>query len=600
MLSTWGIEFARRAFFVVAPIAKPTKTSPIQRSDEVAMTRRIPTTVAGPDKTRNRIATTTDGSATTRPLTESPRAYDAGDTFDATNMSWKRNHCLLKYTLCDAKSPVKEKVRTIAPMSDCTAAAWSANTKMKITGRNENRLITTRSIGSRRSGRASNSPMYSASRIFAFNRSPHDLDEGLLEARGLEGHLALLAQTPFDDGQDFFVRSRDENLPLPAVACGRLDDDAHPDARVSLRLVDGPEERGASLVHDQQMVREHLGLVQVVGRQEDRRAALRHVAKHRPHGPPTEGIEPDRRLVEEEHLGVGDHRHRDDHALPESAGQLCVELVAVFPQAEVVHHLARPLSGVLAGAASDQAHVVDVVVRREEHLRPGLLRHDGDVRADRLRVREHVVAQHRRAADGRFELRREDPEERRLARAVAPEEAEDLALVDREGDVLEGFRASGVRLPQAVDRDDRHDARRTRGCYLRLLRAAARQLPLPGKQRLLSGRSGGEAKGQASWGEAPFARLRHDIGRYAPASGGESGSTQGIPAATLGDDLRHGRAPLHRGRVVLSRVAPTARPGAACGGPCRVRRPHPHPIHPPRARAERERRDDGRNLGHGA
>src|SRR6266545_6925385 len=166
MLSTWGIEFARRAFFVVAPIAKPTKTSPIQRSDEVAMTRRIPTTVAGPDKTRNRIATTTDGSATTRPLTESPRAYDAGDTFDATNMSWKRNHCLLKYTLWDANSPVKEKVRMIAPTRDWVAApAAVAKTKMKITGRKENRLMTTKSIGSRRSGRASNSPMYSASRI---------------------------------------------------------------------------------------------------------------------------------------------------------------------------------------------------------------------------------------------------------------------------------------------------------------------------------------------------------------------------------------------------------------------------------------------------
>src|SRR6266540_1709608 len=176
-------------------------------------------------------------------------------------MSWKRNHCLLKYTLCDAKSPVKEKVRTIAPMSDCTADAWSAKTKMKMTGRKEKRLITTRSIGSRRSGRASNSPMYNASRIFALNRSPHDLDERLLEARRLERHLALLTEPALDDRQDLFVRSRDEDLPLGPIARRRLHDDAHPDARVSLRLVHGPEERGPSLVHDQQMVREHLGLV---------------------------------------------------------------------------------------------------------------------------------------------------------------------------------------------------------------------------------------------------------------------------------------------------------------------------------------------------
>src|SRR6266545_2310112 len=229
MLSTWGIEFARRAFFVVAPIAKPTKTSPIHRMAEVAMTRTIPAGLPRPDKIRKMSETTTDGRATTSPLTESPSAYDAGDTFDATNMSWKRNHCLLKYTLWDANSPVKEKVRMIAPTRDWVAApAAVAKTKMKITGRKENRLMTTKSIGSRRSGRASNSPMYSASRIFALNRSPHDLDESLFEARRLERHLALLAQSALDDGQDLFVRSGFEDLPLGSVARGRLDDDAHP------------------------------------------------------------------------------------------------------------------------------------------------------------------------------------------------------------------------------------------------------------------------------------------------------------------------------------------------------------------------------------
>src|SRR6267378_5718492 len=105
-------------------------------------------------------------------------------------MSWKRNHCLLKYTLCEAKRPVKENVRTIAPTSDCMADFVSANTKMKITGKNEKRLITTRSIGSRRRGRASNNPMYSASRILDFNRSPHDLDERFFQTGRFEGHLA--------------------------------------------------------------------------------------------------------------------------------------------------------------------------------------------------------------------------------------------------------------------------------------------------------------------------------------------------------------------------------------------------------------------------
>src|SRR5438093_700332 len=212
MLRTCGIEFARRAFFVVAPIANPTKTRPIQRRKAVARRRTTPAALDAPESKRKTEATTTPGSATTRPLNERPSAYDAGETFEATNMSWKRNHCLLKYTLCEAKRPVKENVNTIAPMRDCLADAWSAKTKMKITGRNENRLITTRSIGSRKSGKASNNPMYIASRILDFNRSPHDFDERILEARRFERHLALLPQAPLDDGQDLLGRLGLEDL----------------------------------------------------------------------------------------------------------------------------------------------------------------------------------------------------------------------------------------------------------------------------------------------------------------------------------------------------------------------------------------------------
>src|SRR5438093_2242923 len=171
-------------------------------------------------------------------------------------MSWKRNHCLLKYTLCEANKPVNENVNTMAPTRDCMADFWSANTKMKITGKNEKRLITTRSIGSRRSGRASKSPMYRASRILDFNRSPHDFDERVFEAGRFERDLALLAQAALDDREDLFRRSRFEDLRNGrSVARGGLDDDAHPQARVALCFLHGPEEGGASLVHDEQVVR---------------------------------------------------------------------------------------------------------------------------------------------------------------------------------------------------------------------------------------------------------------------------------------------------------------------------------------------------------
>src|SRR2546427_13130068 len=110
----------------------------------------------------------------------------------------------------------------MAPTRDCIADRWSANTKMKMTGKNEKRLITTRSIGSRRRGRASKSPMDRASRILDLNRSPHDLDEHVFEAGRFEREIALLAPAPLDNREALFRRSRFEDLRRArSVARGR-------------------------------------------------------------------------------------------------------------------------------------------------------------------------------------------------------------------------------------------------------------------------------------------------------------------------------------------------------------------------------------------
>src|SRR5207249_4703454 len=121
----------------------------------------------------------------------------------------------------------------------------------------------------------------------------------------------------------------------------------------------------------------------------------------------------------------------------------------MLPEAQVVHHFAGPFAGVRSRPAADQAEVEDVIVGREHHLRSGFLRDDRDVRTDCLRVLEHVVAQDERATRGRLELGREDPQEGRLARAVAAEQTEDLAPFNREGDALEGLRPAAIAAAEA-------------------------------------------------------------------------------------------------------------------------------------------------------
>src|SRR5437879_78927 len=115
-------------------------------------------------------------------------------------------------------------------MRDCTAEAWSAKTKMKITGRNENRLMTTSSIGSRNRGKASKSPMYSASRILAFNRVLHNPDDGVFQACPFEGHITPLPQASLDDREDLPGRPRFKDLGRARPVPGRaLDDHPPPD-----------------------------------------------------------------------------------------------------------------------------------------------------------------------------------------------------------------------------------------------------------------------------------------------------------------------------------------------------------------------------------
>src|SRR3989475_8227248 len=208
----------------------------------------------------------------------------------------------------------------MAPTRDCMADLWSANTKMKITGKNEKRLITTRSIGSGRRGRASKSPMYRASRILDFNRPPHDFDDRVFEAGRFERDLALLAQAPLDDREDFFGGGGFEPLRRSrSVSRRRLDDDAHAYPRVSLRLLHGPEECRASLVHDEQVVREDFRFVEVMRGQGNRGALPGEFPQHVPDRTPAERIQPDRGLVQEQDLRVRDHGHGDDETLTKTA-----------------------------------------------------------------------------------------------------------------------------------------------------------------------------------------------------------------------------------------------------------------------------------------
>jgi hypothetical protein len=72
-------------------------------------------------------------------------------------------------------------------------------------------------------------------------------------------------------------------------------------------------------IDDGDAVAEHLGLVHVVGREQDRAAVLAEAAQQVPQLPPRLRVEPGRRLVEEQEVGFAGQRAGEREALLLSA-----------------------------------------------------------------------------------------------------------------------------------------------------------------------------------------------------------------------------------------------------------------------------------------
>src|SRR5579863_3622036 len=106
-----------------------------------------------------------------------------------------------------------------------------------------------------------------------------------------------------------------------------------------------PELRGRALgedlaaLDDRHSVGELLGLVEIVRREEHGLAEFLQRADRVPGGAPRGGVEPGRRLVEEDQLGVADQRQGQVEAAPLAAGQAARALVALVAQANELDDL---------------------------------------------------------------------------------------------------------------------------------------------------------------------------------------------------------------------------------------------------------------------
>jgi len=168
-------------------------------------------------------------------------------------------------------------------------------------------------------------------------------------------------------------------------------------------------------------------------------------------------------------------RLRHQHAALHAAGELAHVGLGLVGEAELGQQLVDP--GVVAAHAEVAALDAQRLAHAEEGVEHQLLRHDAQLSPRRGVVGDDIVAEHRDAAAAGARKAREDGDERRLARAVGPEQAEELALADVEAHLVQrAQRALGTAkgLGDVVEADGDGGIHEARNC-----RKHGARLPMP-------------------------------------------------------------------------------------------------------------------------
>ena len=180
-----------------------------------------------------------------------------------------------------------------------------------------------------------------------------------------------------------------------------------------------------------------LGFVQIVGRDQHGDAGLGEIVNQAPELPPRQGIDAAGRLVEEENRRLVKDGAAECQPLAPPAGQVACQ--RRFPAAQPRHleHELAPRLDAAAGQPVDAAPEADVLIDGQQLVEREALRHVADTLFHRFRLAADVDAVDERRARRWAQQPAEHADGRRLAGAIAAEEAEDLAALDRERQVVD-------------------------------------------------------------------------------------------------------------------------------------------------------------------
>ena len=208
------------------------------------------------------------------------------------------------------------------------------------------------------------------------------------------------------------------------------------------------------MVDHRDPVRQPVGLVEVLRRQQDGGALRDQVAHRVPHLVATARVEPAGRLVQEQHPWREDHARRQVQPAPHSPAVLLDALVGGVHQVELLEQLDGARLGPLGAEVEQPAEHLQVLPAGEDLVDRGVLAGETDApphlewSADDVEPADHRTSAVRPDEGG------EDPHGSRLASAVGAEQSVDRAVRNREVEAVQGALLA-VALLQTF-RENRH------------------------------------------------------------------------------------------------------------------------------------------------
>ena len=244
---------------------------------------------------------------------------------------------------------------------------------------------------------------------------------------------------------------RDRIAHQVAVWDGELE---HVTAHPALELLCGPGRDDKAMVDDHDLVGQLVGLIEVLGGQQQRGPAGDQRPDDVPHAEPRSRVKTCGRLVQEQDLGTSDQAGGQIQAALHAARVVLGVPIGGIGQVELLEEIGGPRPGVRLAQVVQPPDDLEILPAGELLLNGGRLPGQPDQAADRGCLPDDIASLDQCLALVRLQQGSEDAHGRCLARAVRPEDAEHRPAWHDKIDSAERVYVP-ERLRQALDKDRR-------------------------------------------------------------------------------------------------------------------------------------------------